>query len=97
MITLTYTFTALVNRQSLESRMKIEAQLRRTLLLVSRTKLRQSYHTMILVVLSRVEESGLNKKYKEVVHKYQTLLRYGQLATIYLGSLQETEVVIHPS
>ena len=97
MITLTYTFTALVNRQSLESRMKIEAQLRRTHLLVSPTKLRQSYHTMIPAVLSRVEESGLNKKYKEVVHKYQTLLRYGQLATTYLGSLRETEVSIHPS
>ena len=52
---------------------------------------------MIPAVLSRVEESGLNKKYKEVVHKYQTLLRYGQLATTYLGSLRETEVSIHPS
>ena len=97
MIILIYTFTALVNRQYLESRMNIEAQLRRTHLLVSHTRLRRSYHTMILVVLSRVEELGLNKKYKEVVHKYQTLLRYVQLATIYLGNLRETEVSIRPN
>ena len=49
------------------------------------------------VALSRVEELGSNKKYKEAVHKYQTLLRYDQLATTYQGNLQEIEVLIHPS
>ena len=49
------------------------------------------------VVLSRVEELDSNKKYKEAVHKYQTLLRYDQQATTYLGNLQEIEVSIHLS
>ena len=52
---------------------------------------------MMPVVLSRVEELDSNKKYKEAVHKYQTLLRYDQQATTYLGNLQEIEVSIHLS